>query len=178
MNVSLLFAIGLIACGGTETEEKEVESAQLTDKETVEAEVEKNDENDKETDEEENEVKELNQEIIDNDEIAAKLVRVEKIYDSFYDEVIVKVIFEVKNKRDDTIEVQAREVSADGKMIDESMLIMSQEIASGKYADAVLTIQNYEGDLPEMEENLEMILRIFSWDDYEYENDIDVKIEF
>lgn len=79
--VSLLFAIGLIACGGTETEEKEVESSQLTNKETVEAEVEKNDENDNETDEEENEVKELNQEIIDNDEIAAKLVR--KTYDSF-----------------------------------------------------------------------------------------------
>lgn len=32
--------------------------------------------------------------------------------------------------------------------------------------------------LPEMEENLEFILNVFSFDDFEYEDKHDVKIEF
>src|SRR5699024_11467173 len=77
-----------------------------------------------------------------------------------------------------TIVVQAREVSADGKMIDDMMISMSQEISGGKMADAVLEIENYDGDLPEIEEDIEMILHIFSWDDHDFEGDVDVKIEF
>jgi len=59
------------------------------------------------------------------------------------------------------------------------MIFLSQEVSGGKVADDVLEIQNYNGDeLPNMEENLEMILHIFSWDDMENEANFDVKIEF
>ena len=85
----------------------------------------------------------------------------------------------MENKREDTIEVQAREVSADGKMIDEGMITMSQEVASGKKAVATLTVQNYEedGELPPMEENIEMLLHIFSWDDMDFTEDHEVMID-
>ena len=32
--------------------------------------------------------------------------------------------------------------------------------------------------LPKMEENIEFILHVFSWDDYDYEMDYPVKVEF
>src|SRR5699024_6751356 len=132
-----------------------------------------------ETEEEEEAVKEFNKEIIDNDSVKATLVSVEHIVDKDWDEEKYDIKFEVENKMDDTVEVQAREVSADGKMVDESMLMMSQEISGGKVADAVLTIESFEGDdLPDMEEDLEMILHVFSWEDMEQEENIDVNIEF
>lgn len=108
----------------------------------------------------------------------ATLVSVERKTDSLFGDS-VEVTFEVENKRSDTIEVQAREVSADGKMIDEAMLVMSQEVSSGKKADAVLTIQNFEedGELPAMEENIEMLLHIFSWDDFDFTEDHEVTID-
>lgn len=123
-------------------------------------------------------VKEFNQEIVDNDNVKATLISVERKTDDIFGDS-VEITFEVENKRDDTIEVQAREVSADGKMIDQSMLTMSQEVASGKKADAVLTVQNYEedGELPAMEENIEMLLHIFSWDNMDFTEDHEVTID-
>lgn len=175
--VTLILSIGLAACSGTETEEKEVENVDLSQKEAEEKEEETGTEEDEEAEEEE-EKQEFDEEIVDNDSVTVHLTSVEKIIDKDWDEERIKVTFEVENKRDNTIEVQAREVSADGKMIDEMMLSMSTEVSSGKLADAVLTIENYEGDLPEIENDLEMILHIFDWEDYEYEDDIDVNIEF
>ena len=123
-------------------------------------------------------VHELDQEQGDNESGKAVLTSIEYIEDDIFGDAI-EITFEVENKRDDTIEVQAREVSADGKMVDESMQSMSQEIAGGKVADAVLTIQSLEGkELPSMEENFEMLLHVFSWDDMDFEEGHGVKVEF
>lgn len=128
--------------------------------------------------EESGNVQEFDKEIVDNENVKAVLKSIEYIEDDIFGDSI-EVTFEVENKRDDTIEVQAREVSADGKMVDESMQSMSQEIAGGKVADAVLTIQSLEGkELPSMEENFEMLLHVFSWDDMDFEEDHEVKVEF
>ncbi|CAM3777239.1 hypothetical protein GCM10009865_50690 [Aeromicrobium ponti] len=169
-SVILILLLSLAACGETQVENKEVGSVDSTENSN---EAEETGEETPETDK-----KEFNQQIVDNENIKATLVSVEKIVNKEWDEERIEVTFEVENKRQDTIDVQAREVSADGKMIDESMLSMSQEISGGKKADAVLTIQNYEGDLPAMEENLEMILHVFSWDDMEWSEDHKVKIDF
>jgi len=177
----MILTLGLVACSGTETEEKSVDNVDLSDGEEAEAAEEDEDTAEEEATEEEaddEEVHEFYKEVIDNDDITAHLVSVEKIVDHDWDEEKYEITFEVENKRDSTIVVQAREVSSDGKMMDESMLMMSQEVSSGKLADAVLTIQNYDGDLPEIEEDLEMILHVFDMDDYEYQLDVDVKIEF
>ncbi|MCG7337158.1 hypothetical protein MHZ95_18015 [Sporosarcina sp. ACRSM] len=154
----LAMVLVLAACGddSVETTDKEVGSVTGEQKETNKEEVQ-----------DENEKNELNQEVADTENIKATLVSIEKIVDKEWDEEKYKVTFEVENKREDTITVQAREVSADGKMIDESMLMMSQDISGGKKADAVLEIQNYDGDLPEINENLELILYVFSNEDFE-----------
>lgn len=171
MFVSMVMIVGLAACGEIETEEKQVDSAKMTDDEQA---AEGTDEESAD----DSEAQQFNEEVVDNEHVKATLVSVEKIIDKDWDEERFEIKFEVENKRDETIEVQAREVSADGKMIDDAMIFMSQEISAGKLADAVLRIENFDGDLPEIEENLEMILHIFSWDDYDFENDIDVKIDF
>src|SRR5699024_1224091 len=177
----MILTLGLVACSGTETEEKSVDNVDLSDGEEAEAAEEDEDTAEEEATEEEaddEEVHEFDKDIVDNDDITAQLGSVEKIVDHDWDEEKYEITFEVENKRDSTIVVQAREVSSDGKMMDESMLMMSQEVARGKLADAVLTIQNDDGEIPEIEEDLEMILHVFDMDDYEYQLDVDVKIEF
>lgn len=177
---TFVLSIGLAACSGTETEEKAVESVELTDDEE-DTETEDNPEEETEAEdeaEEEEGLQEFDKEIVDNESVTIHLVSVENIVDNDWDEEKTEVTFEVENKRDNTIEVQPREVSADGKMIDDMMYFMSQEVSSGKLADAVLTIENFDGDLPNMENDIEMILHIFDWEDYDFELDVDVSIEF
>lgn len=131
-----------------------------------------------EVQEEKDGVREINKEIANDEIIQATLVDIKKVEDEIFGNSI-EVKFEVVNKTDKTIEVQARQVSADGKMVDESALSMSQEIAPGKSADAVLTIMEFEGTaLPKMEENFEMVLHVFSWDDMDFEKNYPVKVEF
>lgn len=169
---SLMIIIGLVACDGEEAQGKDVTSVETSDDENVEEAAEEEEEVVEETEE-------INEVVADNDMVKATLVSVDYIEDKDWDEERYEIRFEVENKREDTIEVQAREVSTDGKMVDESLLMMSQEISGGKVADAVLEIEDYSGgDLPDMDENLEMILHVFSWDDMEVIEDIDVSIDF
>lgn len=168
----LIFMLTLAACGETTSEEKEVESVNADSKTSEPATTEE------EPAEDESEKQEFNEEVANSDNVLAKLISVEKIVDTTFDEEKYEVKFEVENKRDDTIAIQAREVSADGKMIDEGMLTMSTDIAGGKKADAVLTIQNFEGDLPELNNDLEMLLHVISWDDMEFEEQHEVNIQF
>lgn len=178
--VTVLLSIGLVACSGDEVEEKEVDNVDLADQDDTDEgeEEEAEDKSEEAEDDAEEEVKEIDEEVVDNEDITARLISVEKIVNKDFDEEKYEIKFEVENKRDTTIEVQAREVSADSKMIDESMLMMSQEISGGKSADAVLTIQSFEDDLPEIEKDLDFILHVFDWDDYEFELDVDVNIDF
>lgn len=169
--LSIFLVFGLISACGNSANDTDGDTTDTTDEVT---EADKNEQSDKEDG---GKVREYNQQIVDNENIRATLVRVEHIVDETWDEERVEIVFEVENKRSDTIEVQAREVSADGKMIDDMMLVMSQEVAAGKLADAVLKIENYEGDLPAMEDNIEMVLHIFSWDDMDYTEDHPVTID-
>lgn len=125
-----------------------------------------------------NEEKEFNELIVDNENIKATLVKIAKLSDEVWGNSI-EVIFEIENKREDSIEVQARSVSADGRMIDDSLITMSQEIAPGKSASTKLEIMEMEGyEFPELKEDFEMTLHIFSWEDYEFEEDHPVKVQF
>src|SRR5699024_10984654 len=88
--------------------------------------------------------------------------------------------FEVENKRKDTVTVRGEEVSVDGKMVDDMMVYMMQDVSGGKKADIVLTIDDNYGEekLPEMEENLEFILKVYSKATIESLNEHVVKINF
>ncbi|MED3662949.1 hypothetical protein NST62_07040 [Ureibacillus sp. FSL K6-8385] len=163
----LLLFLLLAACGET-TEENvngKVENTEQTSEDTG-------------TDEEEERANEINQVIVDNENVKATLVKIVKKEDPIWGRSI-EVIFDVQNKRQDSIEVQARSVSADGRMVDEALLTMSQEVAPGKSATAKLTIQEFEGyEFPELKENFEMTLHIFSWDQMDYQEDHPVKVTF
>lgn len=173
--VAVLVSISLIGCSEDKVEEKEVDHVDLEHQEEVDTEKE-----DGETQEstEDEDVKEIDEEVVNNDMIAVSLISVKKIINKDWDEEKYEIKFEVENKTDDLIEIQAREVSSDGKMIDESMLMMSQQVSGGKSADAVLTIENFDGDLPEIDDNLEMKLQIIDGETFMDIDSIDVNIDF
>jgi cytoskeletal protein RodZ len=119
---------------------------------------------------------EYNQEIADDDTIKATLMSIEHIIDKTYDEEKYVVSFDITNKTDKTMVFQAREVSINDRMVDESLLNMSTEISAGKSATAELTIEDYSGgELPEMAGDFEMILHGFDWDSDET-HDVPVKV--
>lgn len=120
-----------------------------------------------------------NQLVEDNENFKATLLEIEYTYDELWDEEKIEVRFDVENKRADSIEVQARSLSINGRMVDDSIQMMSQEVAAGKVAEAVLTLQDYEeNELPTLEGDLEMLLHVFSWEDMEYQEDAEVKVNF
>lgn len=168
--LSLLTVVSLAACD--DGEEKEVSSVDSSEKgEESNSDSDKEDEEDKE-----DEAKEINKVIADDELVKATLISIEKIDDKDWDEEKYNVNMEIENKSEDTIEVQAHEVSADGKMVDD-MVFFSETVSSGKSADATMVIENYDGDLPKMEEDLEFDLVIFSEETFETIKEYDVKIE-
>lgn len=173
----LLLALSLVlyGCGDSSTEEKDVRSVE-TSTETTETEESDATEEESEDAEVESEVEEVGEVIVDDDNLKATLVNIEKIEDSLFDEEYYEVNIEVVNKREDTIEVQAHEVSADDVMIDD-MVFFSETVSGGKTANATLTIQNFDGDLPSMDSNLEFTLMVFD-EGFDVVTEEDVRIEF
>lgn len=165
--IAMLMLLLLLAACGETTEENVNGKVENTETEQT-AEETKEDEK----------ANEINQVIVDNENVKATLVKIVKKEDPIWGKSI-EVIFDVENKRQDSIEVQARSVSADGRMVDETLLVMSQEVAPGKSATAKLKIQEFEGyEFPELKENFEMTLHIFSWDQMDYQEDHPVKVTF
>lgn len=165
----VIIVLGLFVGG-----DEEAETADST--ESTEETVSMGNENEAEEVAEED-LYEFDEVIADDEDFKATLLSIEHINDEQWDEERIEVRFDVENKRDENIEVQARTVSLDGRMIDESLLMMSQEVAPGKVAEAVLVIQDFEGkELPELEGDFEMTLRMFDWEDYEYEKETEVNV--
>lgn len=173
--IKLLATLGicglvLAACGEESASTESTETENVTTEESVETQEESSEESEKNK-------FEYIQSVADNDNFKATLLEIEHVYDEEWDEERIEVRFDVENKREDTIEVQARSVSINGRMVDEGLQSMSQEIAPGKVAEAVLTIEDYSGEeLPALEGDFEMLLHVFSWDDMEYEEDAEVKV--
>ncbi|NLY78381.1 MAG: hypothetical protein GX072_00320 [Lysinibacillus sp.] len=125
-----------------------------------------------------NNEKEINEVIVDNENVKVTLVKIVSKSDDIWGNS-VEVVYDVTNKRSDNIEVQARNVSVDDRMVDETLLSMSQEVAPGKSATATLTINEFEGyEFPKFENNFEMTLHIFSWDNMDYTEEHPVSITF
>lgn len=115
--------------------------------------------------------------IADDDDFYIEFKEIKEKDDS-YTGKSYEIIFEVENKSDMSVEVQARSLSIDGMMVDNAVIIMSQEVAPGKKAKAVLELIDYSGEeeVPELVGDLEMDLHIFSWDDFNYGVDYPVVI--
>ena len=172
-SAALVSALILGACGDT-TEENIGGTVEENGTEENSAETSANTENESTDDA----VNEINQVIVDNENVKATLLKITKVTDDIWGNSY-EVIFDVENKRSDSIEVQARSVSADGRMVDDMLLSMSQEVAPGKSAYATLKISEFDGyEFPELKSDFEMTLHIFSWDNYDYTEDHPVKVTF
>lgn len=164
------FLFIITACGDTD-------DATDTDDETSETETDADNEDAAADDSDDASTTEINEVIADGD-VKATFVEISKESDEIFGDSY-EVVFDIENNLDHSIEVQARSVSADGTMVDESIYSMSQEVAAGKNAKAVLTIEDFEdGNFPDMEEDFEMTLHIMSFDDMDYQEDHDVSVEF
>src|SRR5699024_3556605 len=120
---------------------------------------------------------EINEVIVDDD-VKVTLEKIAKESDDIFGESY-EIIFDVENSLDHSIEVQARSVSIDGTMVDEATYSMSQEVAPDKNAEAVLSIEDFDDEgLPEMEEEFEMTLHLTSFDNMDYSEDHEIKVEF
>src|SRR5699024_10962949 len=170
------FVLILGAC--TETENKEMESIESTETNTQEVSDENNlEENENSEEPEKESKKELDQTLVDNDNLKAVVTSITKIEDKEWDEERYEISIEVDNKREDTIEVQAYEVSADDVVIDVVVMFMVID-ALVKRLTSILIIENYYYELTEILNNLVFILDVFGFDHYDNEEKHDVKIEF
>lgn len=111
--VSVLSALLLAACGGS-TEENLGGTTNTDD--NIETNTEQATEESQETS------NDINQVIVDNEHIKATLVKIVKKNDDMWGNQY-EVIFDVENKRQDKIEVQARSISADGRMIEDVLTL-------------------------------------------------------
>lgn len=166
--VGALSALLLAACGET-TEEKvggNVENTELAKEGQAE----------KSAEEATTDSKDINQVVVDNEQYKATLLNIVKKSDDTWGNEI-NVTFEIENKTDLLITAQANNVSADGYMVDETILSMSQDVAAGKKAKAVLTISEFEGyDFPELKNDFEMVLNVFNGDTFDTLGEHDVKV--
>ena len=177
--VSISTLLMLSACSATETE-KVSGTTQTESTETTET-VEKTEavETDVAAEEESTETQEdINEVVVDNESYKITLLNILKKSDEIWGNQI-NVVFEVENKMDKTIGVQARSVSADGYMVDETIYSMSQEVVGGKKAKAILTINDFDGyDFPELNSDFEMSLHVFDYDTFDVIEDHEVKVTF
>ena len=124
-------------------------------------------------------LREYNKVLVDNENLRAELLSIEYMYDDIFDQEVIEVTFDITNKQDFPIEVQARSVSINDRMVegDDILVAMSQEVGPGKSAYADLSIQGFgKGKLPKLEGNFEMTLYIFNWDDWDYSVEIPVSV--
>ncbi|MCJ7839966.1 hypothetical protein MUB24_03365 [Lederbergia sp. NSJ-179] len=175
--MSLLVIIGLAACGG-ETEGKEVSSVESSDKnDGKEVEKEAAEEENEDSKGEKSKVEEVGKVIADDDYIKATLVNVEHNVDDTFDEEKYVINIDLENKTGNKIIVQARDVSIDGTMVDD-MVFFSEEIAGDKNANGKMEIQNYDGDLPTMDDNIEFVLLVADDESFEDLAEHNVKVDF
>lgn len=174
-------ALMLVACEEeTQTEEQATTEAPTTE-ETSSEEVSEVETNEEDTDDEEetsdDNVQTFNEQVADNEYVTAELVEIGQYYDEEWDEHLIEVVFEVVNNSDEEIEVQANGVSINDRMVDESIIFMSQSIESGKSARTVLELQDYDGNnLPDLENNFEMDLHVWGWET-DFTQDYPVSVE-
>lgn len=183
--LSLLFASSLVlsACGGDDSgpaDEPDVEDETEEVEEVEEAETtEDDDSNDEELPEGIEEIYEFNEVFEDNENVYVELLSIMRVYDEELDEEGIGAVFEVENKTDRDLEVQSRSVSINDRMVDDSLPELSQEVAAGKSAEVILSLESYDGsvEIPDLEDNFEMVMNIFDWDDMDFAEEVDIFVE-
>lgn len=173
---SILSVVAILgACGEVVKEEVDVKDVGVKE-EAVETVTE-------ETTEEvtEEATPDVKQVIAEDEFLKIELISIEKIEDEVWGDSI-QAKFDVTNKTSQTITVQAREVSADGRMVetDDVFVSMSDDVSAGKIGIATMSIGTYDTsiELPELTSSLELILHTFYSDSYDSLKDYPVLVNF
>lgn len=183
----LIVSLILVGCSETETENlggtvannsEEDNSTENNSNNANEEGNNSNDANEEDNNSEDTEESKVDQIIADDENYKVTLLEIVKKSDDIFGDSI-EVVFEIENKLDHTIVAQARSVSADGYMVDETIISMSQEVAAEKKAKAVLSIEDFDDyDFPELEEDFEMTLLMIDEETYENIAEHEVKVSF
>lgn len=155
----------LSACGETNEEPKEVSKV----------EKESNESENNESEETEGEAS-YDEVLIDSDIAKITLEGISNVTDDIFgDSHVIKV--SIENKSDDTIVIQTDQVSVDGLMVTDNVFF-SEEVAGGKKANGKIEIQVFDDEeLPPLDEELEMILKVISEETYETIEEEKINIE-
>ncbi|MGX7108885.1 hypothetical protein [Facklamia miroungae] len=88
-------------------------------------------------------------------------------------------VFEVENKTDKTMNILAEDVTIDDDLVDEKMVFLSEEIEAGAKDQIILKIQSLDEDekVPELDDDLEMMLKLVNDEDPDLNIDYPVQIE-
>lgn len=125
---------------------------------------------------EQNETVEINEVIVDNDNIKVTALDVTKT-NSHDKGQRIKLKLDIENKTEQNIVADAKLVSFDDRIVDESMIILWGEVASGRTGTVELEVFEADGyDFPTLNDNIEFTLYLFSWKDINFEEEIPVKI--
>lgn len=177
----------MVACDNQSTEEPiqneevEVEEPAADDSSTDESEVsepESEEDESEATDESSNDqYVAINETFADDDILTGELVEIEFLSDEFYDEDDelfkydrYELRLEIENHSDETLEMEAREVSINDRMVGEGIFYNGYIVSPGKSAQVIFElgdISQTDGiELPPLENNFEMVLRLHT-EDYE-----------
>lgn len=170
----ILPALLLVACDGNNTGNEP--NPDVSNEEENVAENEVNNEEANVAENESDDKVSFEEEIADDEYLHAIINDVEFVEDDIFGDSYT-VHIDLENKTEQKIVVQARDVSADGLMVDD-MVIFSQEIAGEKRAKGKLEIISFEEELPALEEELEFKLIVFDDETFEQLAEYDVKLDF
>lgn len=122
-------------------------------------------------------VREINQQIVDNEKIKATIV--EMIQSTENAKKTVTILFDLFNKKDESIIVLAENLSVDDRMVPEEGFHLRQEIAPQKTADVRLIVEEVENiEFPLFEHNFELNLQLISINDPNEKDEYNVKVIF
>lgn len=123
---------------------------------------------------------EFDEEFENNEEVEVRLLTIEKLENDFMDRDRIEATFEFKNKTDRLLQVRAKTISINDYMINNSLYMLREEISPGKSVVSTLVIEDYQDQvkIPNLENNFELTLEFFDWDELGYEVLVDVDVDF
>lgn len=155
--LSIILSIGLIACGEVEEQVKEIDKVETSGDDNESEEPESEEDNDG-LEENEETTEDYGETILDSDNAIVVLESITTVSDDIFGDYH-EIKLNIENRSDETIIIQADEVSIDGLMVTDNVFF-SEEVSAGKKANGKMKIEFFDDDLPPLDEELEFILKV------------------
>ena len=114
-----------------------------------------------------NTVQKVNEKVADDEKVSATLTKITWKKKEIAENAI-EVTFAIQNNTKNHLSIRAAELTTDGKKVNEEWVRLNGEVEAGKTGEVTLIIRDYKnGDLPALEEKLEMNLNVIERKDKE-----------